>query len=212
MSAGPQAQVQQLLAEAAEWRLLSLFFDAPEGNWRKLVEHLAASVPAEELRATAELALQQAEAPLFYSLFGPGGPAQLREAAYRQSLELGYLLSELGAFYQAFAFDPRTEEPVDHLAIETAFISYLRMKEAYAIARGAEEEAAVTRDAAREFLRQHLAYIAEPLAAALARPEIEYLQRASANLLERVGPAPARFPIVAGNKLDDSNCEMTCGV
>jgi hypothetical protein len=44
--------------------------------------------------------------------------------SYHQTVQLGYLLSELQAYYSAFAFQPLTNEPPDHVSVETGFIAF----------------------------------------------------------------------------------------
>lgn len=73
----------------------------------------------------------------------------------------GRILADVLAFHAAFAFNPETEEPPDHVAVEAAFLGYLRLKEAYAACRKeGEGEAEVTAEAARRFCESHLAGLA----------------------------------------------------
>lgn len=200
-----------LLIESAEWRALGLLFESPTDAWRTSIEGLAPSIRKRGLRAAVDLAMQEASVPDYYSLAGPGGPVPLREASYRHTLELGYLLAEVEAFYKAFAFTPESDDPVDHLAVEAAFISYLRMKEAYAVLSGAGDEAEITREAAEDFIRQHLVYFAEPLHQHVKTCGIEYLARATEMLRERVGAPPASLPVLDNLDSDESSCDPTNG-
>ena len=108
-----------------------------------------------------------------------------------KAIQLGYLLSELTAFYDAFAYQPVTRESPDHVSVEAGFVGYLRLKEAYAVTRGDEEQASVTADAAATFLREHLSALAEPLAATLDASGVAYLAEAARALATRVGPPPS---------------------
>jgi nitrate reductase assembly molybdenum cofactor insertion protein NarJ len=178
----------QLLGEAAEWRLLGLLFECPSPNWLAQVTALAAEVADDDLKAAAEAVQQEASEGLYHSIFGPGGPAPGREISYRDWVQPGYLLSELTSYYEAFAYQPALLEAPDHVSVEAGFIAYLKLKEAYALATSDDEHAAVTRAAAQQFSNEHLVALAEPLARALAHSGIQYLALAGKVLLARVGP------------------------
>jgi nitrate reductase assembly molybdenum cofactor insertion protein NarJ len=202
----------QLAREAAEWRLIALLFECPSANWRTQVTGLAKEVADPELKSAVKAALQEAEEGLFHYAFGPGGPAPAREATYHQAVELGYLMSELQGYYNAFAFHPQTAEAPDHVSVEAGFIAYLKLKELYALACRNEEQTVIAHEAAKGFLRDHLAKIAQPLAGRLEDSGITYLTKAGAALSRRVGPPPAAaagpFPILQDNESDES---FACG-
>lgn len=178
----------QLLREAAEWRLISLLFDCPKDDWSEQVDALGRQVSDEVLKKAAKAAPKEAGEGIFHSVFGPGGPAPGREVSYRGWVQPGYLLAEVSAFYTAFAYEPKTCEVPDHVAVETGFIAYLRMKELYAIEAGDTERAQITADASRTFVDDHVSKYAEKLAKLLAVSGIDYLRLVSSALLERVGP------------------------
>ena len=197
--------------DAAEWRLLSLLFECPTPEWHIQVTALMHEVADTDLKSSAQDALDEASEGLFHHTFGPGGPAPPREATYHQTVQLGYLLSELQAYYNAFAFQPFTNEPPDHVSVETGFIAYLKMKEAYALACGNSEQAATASESARKFLQEHLANIAQQLANYLQESGISYLAKASKALLQRVGPPPtvaSPLPILQEEPKED---DLTCG-
>lgn len=202
MSAPSDVDVRsaELLADAAAWRLLGLLFECPSAGWREQIRTLAAEVPSPELRAAAEAALTEASEGRFHSAFGPGGPAPAREASCTRSVELGRLMAELAAFYEAFGYHPATTEPPDHVSVEAGFIGYLRLKEAYALACGDAERATLTAEAARRFLEEHVRVLAGPLALALRSADIRYLRLAADELLRRTGAtakaAAATLPIL----------------
>jgi nitrate reductase assembly molybdenum cofactor insertion protein NarJ len=201
----------RLAREAAEWRLLSLLFECPTLEWRKQLSALIQDVADEELKSAAQDALEQASEGLFHHTFGPGGPAPPREATYHQTVQLGYLLSELQAYYHAFAFHPETNEPPDHISVETAFIAYLRVKEAYALACGKDEQAATASESAQRFILEHVANITEPFSKHLGESDIPYLVKAGAALFRRVGPLPkvaSPLPILQN---DHQESEWACG-
>jgi nitrate reductase assembly molybdenum cofactor insertion protein NarJ len=201
----------RLAQDAAEWRLLSLLFECPGPEWRAQVGALMQEVADQDLKSAAQAALEEAGEGLFHYAFGPGGPAPPREATYHQTVQLGYLMSELQAYYNAFAFHPVTREAPDHVSVETGFVAYLKMKEIYALASGNEEQAATAAESARRFLEEHLANIAQPFAKHLEASDIPYLARAGAALLRRAGPPPgptSPLPILQ-DELQES--EWACG-
>lgn len=75
-----------------------------------------------------------------------------------------------------------------HASVETGFIAYLKLKEAYAETIANSEHAAVTRKAAQQFINEHLSAMTEPLTASLEHSGVEYLALAGKALLARVGP------------------------
>ncbi|MGB7201500.1 MAG: hypothetical protein WBD16_04450, partial [Pyrinomonadaceae bacterium] len=131
----------ELLRDAAEWRLISLLFDCPKGDWFKQVDELGRQVTDKKLKKAAKAARKEGSEGLFHSIFGPGGPAPGREVSYRSWVEPGYLLSELSGFYNAFSYHAGSGEVPDHIAVETGFIAYLRLKELYARENGDDESA-----------------------------------------------------------------------
>lgn len=178
----------RLLADAAEWRLISLLFDCPTGDWFGDVKALSEQVKDKQLKRAARCAQNEASEGLFHFVFGPGGPAPGREVSYRGWVQPGYLLSELLSFYDAFSYKPKTHEIPDHIAVETGFIAYLRLKELYAIECGDAENAQITAEASQTFLDDHLSKYVEKIAKLLAASRIEYLELAGSALYKRVGP------------------------
>ena len=201
----------QLAKEAAEWRLVSLLFECPNKAWREQLTGLATEVDDPELKSAVHDALVEAEEGLFHHTFGPGGPAPPREASYHQTVELGYLMSEIQAFYNAFAYQPLTAEPPDHISVETGFIAYLKLKEAYALACGDAEHAAIASEAAQSFMKDHLAILANPLAGHLANSGITYLEKASVFVAAKTGPLPVVAPILPILQNQQEEGEYSCG-
>ena len=200
----------QLARDAAEWRLISLLFECPSNAWRTRVAALAKEVGHPELKAAAESALREADEGLFHYVFGPGGPAPAREATYHQTVELGYLMSDLQSFYNAFEFRPQTEEAPDHVSVETSFIAYLKLKELYALCCGDQSCATTAAEAAKRFIADHLLNLAEPLDARLQDSGIDYLSKAALALARRIGPRAgglASLPIV---RCDEAEEEFGC--
>lgn len=200
-----ESETSVLLRQAAEWRLMGLLFESPGQGWSKQVAALAGQVDDETLVAAAAAGREQASPTLYHSTFGPGGPAAPREVSYREGLMAGQFISELRAYYEAFAYAPPIPEPPDHIAVEAGFLGYLCLKTAYARFREHEEQALVASEAARHFLDEHLCHIAEPLATSLESSGIDYLALASRALRERVPPR-RREPVAA------SPCSACCEV
>ena len=184
-----------LLREAAEWRMLNLLFDCPGPQWREQIQALAPEVADPVLRTAAEIAIDEASEGDYHSIFGPGGPAPAREVSYHETIQLGYLISELNSYYEAFSYHPATGEALDHVAVEAGFVGYLRLKEAFGISGGSFESASLAAEAAREFVSDHLSRIAQPLAKSLAASGVKYLALAGEALLARTGP-PRTLPVI----------------
>lgn len=209
------ARTHALLRQAAEWRLIGLLFECPSGTWRDDIVALARDVDDPLLASAAAHALDEASEGLYHSTFGPGGPAPPREVSYVTAIQLGSLLSELAAFYDAFAYAPSAREAPDHVSVEAGFIGYLLLKQAYAAARGDEEQASVTAEAAATFTREHLSMLAEPLAATLGASGLDYLAEAARALATRVGPPPSAMASHGGRLLPviqprDDEDEISC--
>lgn len=203
-------EVTRLLREAAEWRLLGLLFEYPTPFWRQSLTALLPDLVGTSLRSMAEAALAYHTEGLQIALFGPSGSVPVREVAYQGGVQSGYLMSELAAYYTAFGYSASTEEAVDHLAIELGFLSYLKMKQALAIARGESDQAALSAEAAASFSKDHLAMVAEPVSHLLPSFAPDYLTEAGRLLAERVGPAPrSGYPLASPSIGDDDS--FGCG-
>lgn len=185
-----ELKTTDLLTQAAEWRLISLFFECPRGGWFVNVKELSREIHDRKLKEAARAAMDEADEGLYHSIFGPGGPCPSREVSYRNWVQPGMLLSELSAFYKAFSFTPATEEVPDHISVEAAFVSYLFLKEAFALESELFEQAATTADARDHFIKQHLSKSGEKFAETLKYSEMKYLQLAGEALFERTGKDP----------------------
>lgn len=163
------AAVTPLLARSALFRFLSLAFQVPRPERAAGMRALADTLPPDLAGAAREVATRAGEdiEPAYHRILGPGGPAGACETDIIPfSGGKGPVLADIAGFYRAFRFDPSREvaESPDHIAIELSFVAYLGLKEAYAVLRGAEEEAAIVREAASRFLEDHLGRWAAPLA------------------------------------------------
>jgi TorA maturation chaperone TorD len=204
------AEQRSLLEQAPDWRLLALLFECPTSAWREHVESLIPLASDPQLCAAAEAALAEASEGLYHSSFGPGGPASPREVSYHDSVQLGYLMSELAFLYDAFAYRPISNEPPDHVALESGYVSYLAFKQAYALGRSESERAQLAADASHRFLENHLSMIAEPLAGALAGSQVRYLALAGEVLLRHVGPRRTLPVLATGGDCEEVGCEFDC--
>jgi nitrate reductase assembly molybdenum cofactor insertion protein NarJ len=202
-------EVTALLTEASEWRLMGLLFEYPSADWRANLEALLPSLPDPALRALADAALQHSSEGLHFALFGPAGTVPVREVTYRGGVQFGYLMAELAAFYEAFGYEPQVEEAPDHLAVQLGFLAFLRLKQVHAMMQEDPDRAAVTADAAANFVKDHLAVQAEPVLARLENFAPDYLVDAGKWILARTGPAPVSgYPL--GNPGDEDEA-MSCG-
>jgi nitrate reductase assembly molybdenum cofactor insertion protein NarJ len=205
-------RIPTLLREAAAWRVLGRLFECPNEQWCAEITTLARELQDTELSAAVAAIDAVATEGQYHSVFGPGGPAPPREASYHDSIELGSLMTELAGYYEAFAYAPKSDEPLDHVAVEIGFISYLRLKEAYALAEGDAERAAVAAEAAAHFLTNHLAMIASPFAEVLGSSHLDYLARAARILTARTGPPPkpATLPMLPLAPFDEEGSDFEC--
>lgn len=179
-----RSRQREIIEDSARWRLISLLFEPPGEGWLERLAALATVIPDADLKSASIAAQTEASESLYHSFFGPGGPASPREASYHRGVELGSLMSELTGYYQAFGYDPATQEALDHVSVEAGFVGYLRMKEAYAQACQDPDHAETSADATKSFVNRHLSAIAQPLAAALDRSGIQYLSLAGKALVQ----------------------------
>lgn len=200
-----------VLHDAASWRLLGRLFECPSDQWRADISSLATEVPDPALAAAARDALEEASEGLYHSMFGPGGPAPPREVSYVDSLELGSVMSSVTGYYHAFGYTPALRESPDHVAVETGFMAFLRVKQAFALMEGDAAHIDVAARAAEAFRVDHMATYADRLAALLAEAPARYLQTASRTLAGRVGPRPGpkRLPVIQPPDEDDGG-EFAC--
>jgi hypothetical protein len=205
-----------LLEQAARLTLLGLLFERPTTAWREKVERLAAEIRDDGLCGIARKAAASTEGS-YLAMLGPGGRVSPREVYYRGAEDPGSLLADVSAFYRAFAYAPKTEEPTDHVAVEVGFLGYLRLKEAYAASLGMDEAVRTTREAFERFAAQHLRIWSEPLSRALARAGAGSLEDAGQLLVGLVGAVAEPAGTPEGEEAEPfscagMNCEDGCGI
>ncbi|NUN47242.1 MAG: molecular chaperone TorD family protein [Candidatus Brocadiae bacterium] len=201
------AATRAALQQAAEFRLIGLLFERPSESRSRHGAALVAESGVPELRKTAGTLLA-IESPDYDSLFGPGGPASPREAAYIGRRDPARAMAEAGHLYEAFGFRPVSGEPPDHVASETGFAAYLWLKEAYALARGDGDAAGITRAAREKFFEDHLSVVAGGMATRLAACPVDAWTTLAERLLALVGGRR-----LTEDELDgiESSDEMACG-
>ena len=201
-------EVREALARAAEFRLLGLLFERPRPGLREERAELARETGDAGLQEVAA-ALRELDEPAYVALLGPGGPVSPREVAYRPREDPAWVMADIAAFYRAFGFAPKAEDPADHVAVEVGFAGYLWLKEAYARHLSLPGEMEVTSSARSQFLKDHLSTLAAGIAARLGGIEgAEGLAALARLLASRVGP-PAVAPSPATG--DAADAELTCG-
>ena len=178
----PPAAVRSMewaLARAQVYRLLAHAFFAPDSPLNKvksdggLLSEGSAALAAlpgtapllrqldfvsEGLRSTPRRDL----ARQYVALFSHGweGASLPYETEYTtpHAFQKQTQLADVAGFYRAFGlqWETKSHERPDHLSLELEFMYYLALKEAHALAQGAEDGVAVCVDAQRAFLRDHL--------------------------------------------------------
>lgn len=194
MTAKNTAFALELLAEAAQWRLLSLLHLRPTVERREEARRLASEVGLPALADAAQAWCEHATEGAYQQLFGPGGLVPAREVAYRPFTDPGWLLSDLARLHQAFGFRGGADEPADHVAVLADFVAYLLMKEAYARHCGDEDAAAAARRARDRFTQEHLSPVAARLAERLEACGATQWAAAARLIAARIPPPPAAPP------------------
>ena len=118
-----------------------------------------------------------------HTVRGPVPPYETEygvEALFQQPQEL----ADLTGFYQAFGLTvkPAEHERADHVSCESEFLSFLAMKEAYALEQRDPPMLEETKKATRLFLRDHLARFVPAFTKKLAREDRNGFYGTLANL------------------------------
>ncbi|HWP58604.1 MAG TPA: molecular chaperone TorD family protein [Candidatus Acidoferrales bacterium] len=138
------------------------------------------------------------------------------ETLFQQPHEMGDLMGFYGAF--GLTLNPSEHERPDHISCECEFLSFLALKEAYALEQGDAALVEATRSATRLFLRDHLGRFAPAFSARLKRRADGGFYGALANLCgELVAADCARFGVPLGSQslglrpAPDDRVPMACG-
>jgi hypothetical protein len=180
----PNQESRRAMADALDWRLIGLLLERPRSGWIEEAEALAAETRDTQLMDAVQAARGATEGT-YLSLFAEGGFVSPRETTWRHREDPGQILADIAGFYQAFAFRPRAEDPLDHVAVEAGFIGYLCLKEARALAHGDEESAETTASARRRFIGDHLGQFAEKWADRVSATGVPHLSAAARVIAER---------------------------
>lgn len=202
------------IAEAAEWRLIGLLLERPRPGWHDEVAALAEEVGNAQLRTVATGARAATEGG-YLRLLGPGGMISPRAVTYRAFEDPGRILADLAGFYGAFAFQPGAEEPIDHIAVATGFVSYLLLKEGFAEARGDIESAETTATARQRFVETHLAPMVHSFVSRLEVAGAGYLLDCGRLLASKVPAAPsgaATLPAADADEIPICGAGSSCNL
>jgi TorA maturation chaperone TorD len=184
------ASAPELLADAAQWRLISLLLLRPTTERKQEVRQLADEVGEQAMAAAAHDWCEHATEGAYLHLLGPGGLVPAREVAYRPFADPGWLLADVNRYHQAFGYHADPEEPPDHLAALADFVAYLFVKEAYARHCDDDERAKATRAARERFVEEHVSPIAVRLAERLDGCGATEWSAAAHLLATKVPPPP----------------------
>ncbi len=173
----PLAEESRALARAVAYAFLSAAYRYPDDPAAAGLRRLADAVPeslallsdfgedagrrfAELVRMAGSLESREAEHTRVFG-HAPEGKCPPYEGLYgdtEEGLQMPHELSDLMAFYRAFGLElsPRARERVDFVAVESEFLAFLCRKQAYAEEVQDAALAAISVDAQRKFLRDHL--------------------------------------------------------
>jgi TorA maturation chaperone TorD len=183
----PSQESRRAMADALNWRLIGLLLERPRSGWIEEAEALAAETRDRQLREAVRAARGATEGT-YLSLFAEGGFVSPRETTWRHREDPGQILADIAGFYEAFAFRPRAEDPLDHIAVEAGFMGYLCLKEARALAHSDAESAETTASARRRFIADHLSHFAEEWADRVSATGVPHLSAAAQAIAEsRIG-------------------------
>ena len=188
-------EAEQLVAQAASWRLAALLLERPRPEWKDAIATILPEVSDRKLLSLAEEAEQGSEEN-YHRLFGPGGTVSPREVSYCGFEDPGRLMAELSSFYHAFAYLPCREESIDHVSVEAGFVGYLFLKEAYALKRGDSAAGEITKSARTRFTQEHVSRCAAGIRDGLAEGPA-YLRNVSLWLVKK-NPRPAAAKVGRG--------------
>jgi TorA maturation chaperone TorD len=235
-SARRREEAQNLLAEAALFRLVALGFAAPRlGRFEELrkafmavdakknplcdVNHVASAL--REARLAWFSASPSDVSAEYLRLFMGASVVSLYETAYGDGRRIGgrpVELADIGGFYSAFGFALNESDPVlaDHLCAECEFMSLLSIKESYALVNGWTMRWASARAAADAFLEQHLGRWPETLLNSLCGESAPYAFVALVKLLNALiwarcrarGLRPLATKLLLEKEMDEE--ELAC--
>ncbi len=151
------------------FRVLALTFGPPEGRDGEALAGILKDLgdvlkdekhplaePVELLREAFEEIPADIVNDDYHPLFNTHVLVSPFEGSYHRQ-ERGPVMGDVAAFYKAFGLETALESgPPDAMHKELAFMSWVSLKEAYALENGLIEEAKICQDAAKNFLSDHL--------------------------------------------------------
>ena len=153
------SRFQDLLREAGWYRFFSLCFQPPREGLKTEMEKIYSEVVKEEnlYNIRFDDANQVEE---HHSVLGAGGLCSACESEYVANRlgGKGLLMADVAGFYKAFSFVPEGEfqSPVDNISVELSFMSYMTLKEAFALFSGLKEEMQICTEAKEKFKKEHI--------------------------------------------------------
>jgi hypothetical protein len=180
-------EVRGILNNAAEWRLIAMLLERPRLHTLPQIGCIAKEILAADLKEIVVLAMNATE-ECYLQYFGPGGLLSPREVAYIGWGDPGKMMSEIGLLYESFSFAPRSEDPSDHIAVEANFISYLYIKEAYALLNQEDENAETAKAVRKKFIEEHFGILLYGLARKLNGSEPVYISKTLTAASTRIEP------------------------
>lgn len=157
--------LKPFLTMAANWQFFSLLFQYPDSKvihrTNSLCQEILPSLQPKANKIASILSPEQAA--VYHVLIGSAGSISPYESDYQipgqEGIhDKGAILGDVAAFYKAFRFEYATDfqEVPDHVAVELAFLGYIKLKEAYALAIENQEDYQICSDAEKKFLNDHL--------------------------------------------------------
>lgn len=159
-----QACMKAALARSGLYRWLSLGFSYPSPAIRDEFDRVQALLKEQGvLKGLPEVQFEDPETlvPLYLTLFDRKATCSPYESEYgdgAKEFTKSRDLVDIAGFYQAFGFDlnEAVADLHDHIKVELEFMSILALKEAYAWSENLEDSLAVTMDAEKAFLEDHV--------------------------------------------------------
>lgn len=148
--------MQRALERSAIYELLALGFSYPE---KEALARLGVILDLEGLGAALAQTNPEQLADEYLRLFGGAVACPPHETEYEANpFTKARQMADINGFYRAFGFQVAEARKVlpDYIGTELEFMSLLCRKEAYALAQGWPDKAAVCADAERKFLQEHL--------------------------------------------------------
>ncbi|GAB4349848.1 MAG: hypothetical protein Kow0099_33080 [Candidatus Abyssubacteria bacterium] len=157
-------EIKRLLTAGVGYRFCSLLFRYPSEEVvfaaASLLNELSSDI-RNEADALVKLMARPPTRAEYHSLLGSCGSVSPYESTYQADQgvrDKGAVLGDVAGFYQAFGFESSREllEAPDHISVELAFLSYLKLKAAYALMNGNTRAYHICCEAEERFTNEHL--------------------------------------------------------